>query len=87
MDGDQHVKIRPLKVGPNDENSTVVTEGLAAGDRVVLEGTDRLKDGGAVEVVGDSKDVPVTPEQKLHGKPGKGSGEPAADDAPKKGSV
>jgi multidrug efflux system membrane fusion protein len=87
MDGDKNVKIRPLKVGPNDENSTVVTEGLAAGDRVVLEGTDRLKDGGAVDVVNDSKDVPVTPGEKLHGNPLKEASKPATDDASKKGNV
>jgi multidrug efflux pump len=51
MEGDKKVRIRQLKTGPSDENSTVITEGLAAGDRVVLEGTDRLKDGSEVEVV------------------------------------
>ena len=35
-------------------------KGLTAGDRVVLEGTDRLKEGSEVEVVNDSKDVPVS---------------------------
>ncbi|MFH7346989.1 hypothetical protein RA268_30555, partial [Pseudomonas syringae pv. tagetis] len=42
---------------------------LAAGERVVLEGTDRLRDGDEVEVVNDSKDVPAGPDQKLQGKP------------------
>lgn len=65
MDGDRKVRIRALETGPGDENSTVITEGLAAGDRVVLEGTDRLKDGSDVDVVNDSKDVPVTPGGKL----------------------
>ncbi len=67
MDGDKKVKIRPLKVGASDGNVTVISEGLAAGDRVVLEGTDRLKDGGEVEVVNDSQDVPSTPTEHLHG--------------------
>ena len=60
MDGDNKVKIRSIKVGATDGDVTVVEEGLAAGDRVVLEGTDRLRDGGAVEVVNDSADVPET---------------------------
>ncbi|MFZ4963315.1 MdtA/MuxA family multidrug efflux RND transporter periplasmic adaptor subunit [Pseudomonas sp. Mn2068] len=72
MDGDKKVKIRPLKVGASDGNVTVVTEGLAAGDRVVLEGTDRLKDGGEVEVVNDSQEVPGTPAEHLHGSKSKG---------------
>ncbi|WP_397458824.1 MdtA/MuxA family multidrug efflux RND transporter periplasmic adaptor subunit [Pseudomonas asplenii] len=67
MDGDKKVKIRPIKVGSSDGNVTVVTEGLAAGDRVVLEGTDRLKDGSDVEVVNDSQQVPASPAEHLHG--------------------
>lgn len=87
MDGDKKIKIRQLKTGPSDEQSTVVTEGLAAGDRVVLEGTDRLRDGSQVEIVNDSKDVPSTPGQQLQGKPAKASGESAAADKAEKGDA
>ncbi|MCF5646083.1 MdtA/MuxA family multidrug efflux RND transporter periplasmic adaptor subunit [Pseudomonas syringae] len=73
LDGDKKVKLKLLKTGPSDETSTVITEGLAAGERVVLEGTDRLRDGAEVEVVNDSKDVPASPVEKLHGKPGSGT--------------
>ncbi|KTB90203.1 secretion protein HlyD [Pseudomonas syringae pv. syringae PD2774] len=69
LDGDKKVKLKLLKTGPSDETSTVITEGLAAGERVVLEGTDRLRDGAEVEVVNDSKEVPAGPAQKLQGKP------------------
>ncbi|WP_426116880.1 MdtA/MuxA family multidrug efflux RND transporter periplasmic adaptor subunit [Pseudomonas sp. DSP3-2-2] len=84
MDGDKKVKVRGLKTGPSDEQSTVINEGLAAGDRVVLEGTDRLRDGSDVEIVNDSKDVPSTPGQQLQGKPSKESGESAAADKAEK---
>ena len=87
MDGEKKVRIRPLKTGPADEHSTVITEGLAAGDRVVLEGTDRLKDGSDVEIVNDSKEVPTTPGQKLQGKPLKESSESADATPVKKGNV
>ena len=60
MDGDNKVKIRSIKVGATDGDVTVIEEGLKPGDRVVLEGTDRLRDGGAVEVVNDSAEVPET---------------------------
>ena len=60
MDGDNKVKIRTVKVGVTDGDVTVIEDGLAPGDRVVLEGTDRLRDGGAVEVVNDSVEVPAT---------------------------
>ncbi|MEE4371239.1 MdtA/MuxA family multidrug efflux RND transporter periplasmic adaptor subunit [Pseudomonas alliivorans] len=78
MDGDRKVKITLLKTGPSNETSTVITEGLAAGARVVLEGTDRLRDGAEVEVVNDSKDVPAGPGQKLQGKPDSGTDKSAS---------
>jgi multidrug efflux system membrane fusion protein len=34
---------------------TLIEEGLAGGERLVLEGTDRLRDGSAVEVVGEGQ--------------------------------
>ncbi|MBX8513949.1 MdtA/MuxA family multidrug efflux RND transporter periplasmic adaptor subunit [Pseudomonas cichorii] len=80
LDGDKKVKVNLLKTGPSDENSTVVLEGLAAGAQVVLEGTDRLRDGAAVEVVTDSKDVPSTPGQQLQGKPDKATDKSASAD-------
>ncbi len=67
MDGDNKVRIRPLKIGASDGNVTVIEEGLAKGDRVVLEGTDRLRDGSTVEVVNDPAQVPTTPGQHLKG--------------------
>ncbi|QJI29203.1 MdtA/MuxA family multidrug efflux RND transporter periplasmic adaptor subunit [Pseudomonas sp. ADAK18] len=69
LDGDKKVKILPLVIGDSDGENTVIKEGLAAGDRVVLEGTDRLKDGSEVEVVNDSAEVPTTPTEHLQGQP------------------
>ena len=69
MDGDNKVKIRSIKVGATDGDVTVIEDGLKPGDRVVLEGTDRLRDGGAVEVVNDTGEVPATPVQHLQGGP------------------
>jgi multidrug efflux system membrane fusion protein len=88
MDGDKKVTIRQLKVGASDGQNTVVTEGLAPGDRVVLEGTDRLKEGSEVEVVNDTKDVPTTPTGHLQGKSAASSTEPATttDKAKKDGA-
>lgn len=42
------VSVRPVKVGPVDGNFQAVTSGLNAGDRVVTDGTDRLRDGAKV---------------------------------------
>lgn len=71
-------------LGDTDGENTVVKEGLVAGDRVVLEGTDRLKDGSEIEVVNESKEVPTTPTEHLQGKPA-AKGRPALTPARRKG--
>jgi membrane fusion protein, multidrug efflux system len=48
---DGTVAMRPLKLGATDGDRVEVLEGLAAGERVVTEGTDRLREGARVEVV------------------------------------
>lgn len=87
LDGDKKVTIKKLKIGASDGANTVVTEGLAAGDRVVLEGTDRLKEGSEVEVVSDSQAVPATPTEHLQGKSAAVPTEPVAADKAKKGGA
>ncbi|MEB2620986.1 MdtA/MuxA family multidrug efflux RND transporter periplasmic adaptor subunit [Pseudomonas sp. YuFO8] len=87
LDGDKKVKIRQLKIGASDGENTVVTEGLSAGDRVVLEGTDRLKDGSDVEVVNDPQQVPTNPAGHLQGKSAATTTEPAPADKAKKGGA
>ncbi len=50
MQGDDKVAVRPIKLGEADGARTVVVEGLNVGDRVVVDGTDRLRDGASVRV-------------------------------------
>ncbi len=52
MSGDDKVTVRPIQTGETDGTRTVVTSGLQPGDRVVTDGTDRLREGAAVRVVG-----------------------------------
>ncbi|WP_347900525.1 MdtA/MuxA family multidrug efflux RND transporter periplasmic adaptor subunit [Pseudomonas purpurea] len=87
LDGDKKVTLRQLKVGASDGEHTVIEQGLAAGDRVVLEGTDRLKEGSEVEVVNDSDAVPTTPTGHLQGQPASAAAEPSATDKAKKGGA
>jgi len=42
------VSVRPVKVGPTDGGFEAVLSGLNPGDRVVTDGTDRLRDGATV---------------------------------------
>ncbi len=77
MDGNDKVRIRPLKIGASDGNVTVIEDGLAKGDRVVLEGTDRLRDGSSVEVVNDPGQQPATPGEHLKGEHHRGQDQAA----------
>jgi membrane fusion protein, multidrug efflux system len=45
---DNTVSVRPIKVGPVDAGYQAVLSGLNPGDRVVTDGTDRLRDGAVV---------------------------------------
>ena len=47
---DNKVSVRPVKIGPTDGNFLEVTDGLKPGDRVVIDGADRLRDGQAVVI-------------------------------------
>ena len=47
---DNTVSVRPVKLGPTDGKMTQVISGLSAGERVVTDGTDRLRDGQKVTI-------------------------------------
>ena len=51
VDDELTVSIRPITVGPSDGVNTVVLSGLAVGEKVVVEGVDRLRTGSKVEPV------------------------------------
>ncbi len=51
---DMTVAVKLIKVGPRSGDRVAILEGVAPGDRVVLEGTDRLRAGTRVRVVNDS---------------------------------
>lgn len=47
---DDTVEVRPIKTGTASTTDTVITSGLAVGDRVVTDGTDKLHAGSKVVV-------------------------------------
>ena len=53
--------VRPISLGPTSGGRIAVTEGLAKGDEVVLEGLDRLREGREVTIVkeGGSQNIPA----------------------------
>ena len=52
-------RVRTLSLGPSSGGRTVVTQGLVAGEPVVLEGLDRLEDGRAVNIVQQAGQAPA----------------------------
>jgi multidrug efflux system membrane fusion protein len=53
VDADGKARVRVLKLGQTDGDYVAVTSGLSAGDVVVVDGADRLREGAAVRVVSD----------------------------------
>jgi multidrug efflux system membrane fusion protein len=49
---DDKVSVRNVKIGPTDGPMAAVISGLSAGEQVVVDGTDRLRDGARVIVPG-----------------------------------
>lgn len=47
---DHTVKVQVVTAGPSNATDTVITKGLAVGDVVVTDGTDRLSDGMKVQI-------------------------------------
>ena len=62
------VSVRKVTLGASDGSNTAILSGLAAGDGVVVDGTDRLSDGAAISVAAATggggtgiQQVPATP--------------------------
>jgi membrane fusion protein, multidrug efflux system len=70
---DNTVTVQPISIGPTDGSMTAVSTGLSAGDHVVIDGADRLREGLHVSVA------------TLDGKPPGGAGGPAAGSQGRRG--
>ncbi|GIZ11893.1 MdtA/MuxA family multidrug efflux RND transporter periplasmic adaptor subunit [Pseudomonas sp. NCCP-436] len=51
LDANDKVQIRTVRVGASDGEITLLEEGVEVGERLVLEGSDRLREGSPVEVI------------------------------------
>jgi len=63
---DQTVTVRQVSIGPSDDSGQNVTveSGLASGEQVVVDGTDRLREGAKVEIAGSpDQNATTTPGQ------------------------
>ncbi|MEO7598855.1 MAG: MdtA/MuxA family multidrug efflux RND transporter periplasmic adaptor subunit [Opitutus sp.] len=59
VDENNKAAIRDLVLGPSDGTQQAVSKGLKAGDAVVLEGLDRLREGRTVVIANDAPSAPV----------------------------
>lgn len=50
---DNTVTVRPVKIGPVDGERTSIKSGLQVGERVVIDGSDRLKEGAKITIPAD----------------------------------
>ncbi|MDR3448210.1 MAG: efflux RND transporter periplasmic adaptor subunit [Alphaproteobacteria bacterium] len=77
---DGTVAMTPVKVGPSQGDKVEITEGLSAGDKVVIDGTDKLRDGEKYKLPDATSGGP---DKKSGGKADKAdggqSGKPVAD--------
>ena len=75
LDADDKVHVQPVELGTASLDTTLVASGLKAGERIVVEGTDRLREGSVVEVMdaaGKAQAPAAKPEQAQ--RPAGGSG-------------
>lgn len=56
---DNSVTVRPVKPGPTEGETVAIDEGLAPGEVVVVDGTDKLREGAKVEVTGARDAAPA----------------------------
>ncbi len=82
---DNTVTLRTVKLGATQGTTVSVTEGLAAGETVVIDGVDRLREGARIEpLVRDGKPVDdaARGEARRSGKPRADGGGPAGGGRP-----
>jgi multidrug efflux system membrane fusion protein len=74
--GEATVKSTPVKIGPGTGETTSIVSGLSAGETVITDGGDRLRDGGAVTLP-----RPISPSGGKGHRHGGGQGGGGADAA------
>jgi membrane fusion protein, multidrug efflux system len=83
------VAVQKVTIGPNNGTMTAVTEGLKAGDVVVTDGTDRLKDGAKIRIPNQEQQAgsePATQPGAAGATPGSGTPGSTAEETPTQGT-
>jgi membrane fusion protein, multidrug efflux system len=68
---DKSVTVAPVKLGPVQGETTAIESGIAPGDMVVVDGTDKLREGAKVELImPEQRNPPATAPARTDGKRG-----------------
>jgi len=69
---DSTVTVRTVQTGPSEGPNTAISSGLQAGERVIVDGVDRIREGAKVEVIepGAAPGAPRDPNAPGAGKRG-----------------
>lgn len=73
LNADRTVSLRPVQRGQATVEKIVITSGLKAGERVITEGADRLKDGASVVLPGDAPGAGMSGRRRGASAPGGGA--------------
>lgn len=65
---DQSVSMRPVTTGPVSNDLTIIGQGLHPGQKVVIDGLDKLRDGAKVRVIERSTTTDNTTGSNRHGR-------------------
>jgi multidrug efflux system membrane fusion protein len=61
---DHTAQIRPVDVGEVQDGETSIKQGLSAGELVVVDGAERLRDGARVDLKGDETNGKAPPKER-----------------------
>jgi multidrug efflux system membrane fusion protein len=80
VNADDTVSVHKVTLGPSDGDNTAILSGLNVGDKVVIDGTDRLSDGAKISVAGAAAPAAGSAPgaKKTSGAPARKSGPPPA---------
>lgn len=58
---EQTVSARPVQTGVSDRGLTAITTGLSLGERVVVDGTEKMAEGKSIEIIEKGASLPASP--------------------------
>jgi multidrug efflux system membrane fusion protein len=73
VNADSTVSVRPVKLGVTDRDRVEVLSGLVPGDRIVIDGADKLRDGAKIIIRSENNPAQTAPAQPT-GDPSKSGG-------------